>query len=281
MVYRPFATVAGIVWIHTGVSSPGVAYPRRSKSLPFATPAILLRPMRGHGLEERCSVHFSKPELHADDMLAAVWSGCPFGTDVWQAGPACAKRATRAVGRFLVDEGRFQKLFNVGPGRRRSASAGSMCWAAAACTAESTFQPQSSFRTGTSASVASVFPIECGERARWLLFRQHRSSAPHATGHYQRSISPTNATGLESNCQECRRNIQRASAQAMRPMPLPAATQSPERRCTACKQVKVRSAFYVDMGESRGVRYICKDCSSLKGKIWYWTRRTETDRRTE
>mmetsp|Transcript_8437 Transcript_8437/g.25318 ORF Transcript_8437/g.25318 Transcript_8437/m.25318 type:complete len:228 (-) Transcript_8437:225-908(-) len=87
----------------------------------------------------------------------------------------------------------------------------------------------------------------------------------------------TNPSGLKSHCRECHKKARSETRQSMRQVPLPAAMQPSERRCTACQQIKAHGAFYVQIGNPRGATYECKACRKFRNRMAYQTRRTGVD----
>jgi len=69
------------------------------------------------------------------------------------------------------------------------------------------------------------------------------------------------SSGLCAHCKDCLRELNRESQQSIRKVPLPATMQTSVRRCTACQQVKPRSAFRKDATRANGLTYKCKACT--------------------
>lgn len=71
------------------------------------------------------------------------------------------------------------------------------------------------------------------------------------------------ATGLQQYCRPCSIAATHELRQLRRQVPLAAAMQAPQRRCSVCQLAKPRSAFHKDPAFSSGVRSHCKPCAAV------------------
>lgn len=209
-------------------------------------------------------MHMRKPELVANAMQTlGSLVRLPIKPDTLRTGPEFAERATCVLGCCFVHEGAL--LETVLWGSRAAAECKSKFDVPdRTCVGCDAHLPATFFHAKKKSCISCV--REDNRRRRTIGVTQVVPEYKECTRCRENlpakafPLDKQHSTGLTSLCYQCRRERARQLRQLLKKAPMPTELLSSEYLCTACQQVKPRSAFRSDVGRPHGLQPVCGVC---------------------